>query len=171
MARIHTVTSKTMTTDPKVQAAAEKIEKETDAKRAAGEKKDALPRARQLEMTVKNLVMRIANLQKAYSKLSDAGAGKTEFELMRAAGFIQSACEHAALVPDDVKPKPTGPAPVDVGTTVSIKTAKRANYEGLLPAAQLVGMKVVAVKGKKVLVQTPDETKVFISVGDVTVDE
>jgi hypothetical protein len=164
-----------------VQAAAKETEKDIDDLEDEGGKGDfnKLPVAKRVAVRLGNEVNRLTKQFDLVSKWPDNGSGavtRTKERLGEVLDGLKSACEALASLPDDYKPRVAkgkgGGGKVDLlpGSMIRITDKRIGEYDGVLEPEQMRGIKVVEVRGNKVVALTNDGVKCMLARGHVCPD-
>jgi len=149
--------------------AAVKIVKE---KKAAGPK---LPFGKKFGTLVLKTKQRFEKAVARVSALEDASHAEVaaiKVALSNAVQALDSAAVKLTGLPDDFtggKAKAAGGGAVVVGSVVSIREKRKAEYEGLLEDAELASLTVLTVKGAKLVLKTASGNKIFMPKAHVQV--
>jgi len=136
--------------------------------KAAKEKKDQLPFGKRFAVVVAKTEERFTKAMKKVAALPDEThekAKEAKQQLQFIVGAFGALKERLNALPDDFSPKGAkseGGSRIEVGGTVTVREKKRADYDGLIDAKELEGMKVLAIKGNKALVQVASGSKIFM---------
>lgn len=134
----------------------------------------------------KRVAVRLSNLVDRTQHQLDAMKSWTGEEQERARGIVEQvqqglkdAAEVLAKIPDDWRPvrragggggTSTKNVELAPGTVIRITDKRVPEYDGVLEADQMKGIKVVEVRGNKVVAITPDGTRAMFARGHVCLD-
>ncbi len=160
-------------------AAAPKAPKADSDKPTYADKMRKLPPAKQIAVRLGNEVTRVESVMETISRWPDAdGVNMADIrsDIGMALESLRTASTNIARVPDDYKPRvPKGATSrskgiIDVGTLVRITDKRKEEYAGVLEPAQMIGIKVLEIRGNRLVTITQDGVKALFARGHVCVD-
>lgn len=141
-----------------------------------------LPPAKRVAVRLGNEVNRLQKQFDTVTKWPDhAGTDAVSMakeSIGKALDGLKAACSALTSLPDEYRPRVakagkagTGKAELKAGDMIRITDKRQGEYEGVLEAAQMKGIKVVEVRGNKVIALTNDGVKAMFARGHVCLDD
>jgi len=133
---------------------------------------DRLPPAKRVMVRVRNTVERFEKRLGQIKNWPGAEAAAARDNLAAGLAAFKTAMDALASLPDDYRPSLRGSAKVEIeaGTLVRLTDARKAEYDGVVEPDCMSGIKVLEVRGNKVVTIMRDGTKAMFPRGHVTVD-
>lgn len=130
-------------------------------------KGDQLPLARRLEHEVDRTLTKLGKLGARLAQIDDPNATKAAEEITNILAE-QGVRAFTQQVPDGATKRKgeKKPSPITVGSVVDVREKRIGKYTDLLTADEMKGLKVVMVKGNKLLCETAGGIRVFLPRGD-----
>jgi hypothetical protein len=138
------------------------------------QKTQRLPPAKREAVLLANLVAKLARRQETIANWPEESKPAKE-ALEQASACLKTAADALAKLPDSFKARipasKSSKAELEAGSIIRITDKQLPNYDGILDADQVTGIKVTEIRGNRVVATTPDGAKVIFARGHVCLDE
>lgn len=155
---------------------------DTDSGSDGGDNFNKLPPAKRVAVRLGNEVNRLQKQFDTVSKWPEHGDSNTvntvKLNVETALVALKKACEALTSLPDDYRPRVAkagkaggGKAELKAGDIIRITDKRVSEYEGVLEPEQMKGIKVVEIRGNKVIATTNDGVRAMFARGHVCLDD
>lgn len=130
-----------------------------------GESKPTTPAVRKLETKLLRIADRIKDYAKKVEKVPNGPGDELRTQFSKAGTAVREIVATLTELPDNVLSRAgasSEKAKLAAGEKVEIREKARKGYEGFMEDADLVGLTVVEVRGKRVACDTPSGIRILV---------